>query len=99
MAKKGFVRGGGAIAGVVLEEHLGHVCSLHNLNSRKKHPTISDFYQLFKDNSIIDISQWRFIQHFGDLRNQCVHNNDREPTKQEVVELVEGVEKVIKTIF
>lgn len=99
LAKKGFTRGGGAISGVVLERHLGHVCALHNLKSRKKHPSISDYYQLLKDNDIIDTPKWRFIQHLGDLRNLCDHNKDREPTKDDVLELVEGVEKIIKTVY
>lgn len=99
LAKKGFVRGGGAIAGVVLEKHLGHVCTLHALKSRKKNPSIADFYQLLKENNIIDTAKWRFIQHLGDIRNLCDHNKDREPTKEDVLELVEGVEKVIKTVF
>jgi hypothetical protein len=99
LAKKGFVRGGGAIAGVVLEKQLGHVCSLHGLKSRKKYPSISDFYQLLKENNIIDTAKWRFIQHLGDIRNLCDHNKEREPTNEDVLELIEGVEKVIKTVF
>ena len=99
LAKKGFYRGGGAIAGVVLEKHLCHVCEMHGHKSRKKHPTISDYYQFLKENDIIDTPKWRFIQHLGDQRNLCDHNKDREPTKDEVLELVEGVEKVIKTVF
>ncbi|MVF14973.1 hypothetical protein FT643_22875 [Ketobacter sp. MCCC 1A13808] len=99
LAKKGFNRGGGAIAGVVLEKHLGHVCEIHGLKSRKKHPSIGDFYQILKENDIIDTPKWRFIQHLGDLRNLCDHGKDREPTKDDVLELVEGVEKVIKTVF
>lgn len=99
LAQKGFVRGGGAIAGVVLEKHLGHVCSLHNLKTKKKHPSISDFYKMLKDNNIIDTAKWRFIQHLGDLRNLCDHNKNREPTKKDVLELIEGVEKIIKTVF
>jgi hypothetical protein len=99
LSKKGFVRGAGAIAGVVLEKHLGHICSVHGLKSRKKHPSISDFYQLLKENNIIDTPKWRFIQHLGDIRNLCDHSKDRDPTKNDVIELVEGVEKVIKTVF
>lgn len=99
LAKKGFVRGGGAIAGVVLEKHLGHVCDIHGLKSRKNHPSIADYYQLLKENDVIDTPKWRFIQHLGDLRNLCDHNKDREPTKEDVIELVEGVQKVIKTVF
>lgn len=99
LSKKGFVRGAGAIAGVVLEKHLGHVCEMHSLKSRKKHPSISDFYQMLKENEIIDTPKWRFIQHLGDLRNLCDHPKDREPTKEDVLELIEGVEKIIKTVF
>lgn len=99
IAKRGFTRGGGAIAGVVLEKHLGHVCDMHGLKTRKKNPSISDFYQMLKEAEVIDTAKWRFIQHLGDLRNICDHGKEREPTKEDVFELVEGVEKVIKTVF
>jgi len=98
LAKNGFFRAGGAVAGVVLERHLGHVCENHGLKSRKAHPSIADYYQLLKGAEIIDVPTWRFIQHLGDIRNLCDHGGDREPTKEDVLELVEGVEKVIKTV-
>ena len=78
---------------------MGHVCELHKLSSRKKHPSISDFYQLLKENEIIDTPTWRFIQHLGDIRNLCDHNKEKEPTKEDVLDLIKGVEKVIKTVF
>ena len=96
---KGFVRGAGAIAGVVIEKHLGHVCSKHGLKTRKKHPTINDFNQMLKDGDIIDTPTWRFVQHLGDLRNLCDHNKDREPGKDDVEELIAGVLKISKTLF
>ncbi|WP_299267177.1 hypothetical protein [uncultured Psychrosphaera sp.] len=99
LSNKGFIRGAGAIAGVVLEKHLGHVCETHSLKSRKKHPSISDFYQMLKENEIIDTPKWRFVQHLGDLRNLCDHPKEREPTKDDALELIEGVGKVIKTVF
>jgi len=97
--KKGFVRGAGAVAGVVLEKHLGHVFMKHGLKTRKKHPTINDYNQTLKDNDVIDTPTWRFIQHLGDLRNLCDHNKDRVPKKEEVDDLIAGVVKIIKTIF
>ena len=96
--RKGFVRGAGAIAGVVLEKHLGHVFSKHGLKTRKKVPSINDYNQLLKDNSVIDTATWRFIQHLGDLRNLCNHIKDREPTIEEVNDLIEGVSKITKTL-
>mgnify|MGYP000892592559 CR=1 FL=1 len=97
--KKGFTRGAGAIAGVVLEGHLSQVCENHKIKVTKKKPTISDYNQLLKDNDVIEIPTWRFIQGLADLRNLCDHNKKREPKKEEIDELINGVEKVTKTIF
>jgi hypothetical protein len=99
LATNGFFRAGGAVAGVVLEKHLGHVCENHGLKSRKAHPTISDYNQLLKEAEVVDIPKWRFIQHLGDVRNLCDHNRGRDPTKEDALELVEGVAKVIKTVL
>lgn len=97
--KKGFARGAGAIAGVVLEKHLDQVCENHNFKINKKDPGINDHNQLLKDNNIIEVKDWRFIQRLADLRNLCDHNKKGEPKKEEIEELIAGVEKISKTIF
>jgi len=97
--KKGFTRGTGAVVGVVLEKHLSQVCENHKIKVTKQKPTINDFNQLLKDNDVIEMPTWRFIQHLADLRNLCDHNKEREPRKEEIEELINGVEKVTKTIF
>lgn len=99
LAKNGFLRAGGVMAGVVLEGHLGKVCATHSLRTRKKNPTISDWNDLLKGAAVIDVPVWRFIQRLGDLRNLCAHDNLREPTKDEVTELIDGVGKVSKTVY
>lgn len=99
LSKKGFLRAAGAIAGVVLEGHLKQVCINHNIVIKKTNPTISDFNQLLKDNEIIETHDWRFIQRLGDIRNLCDHKKQQEPTKEEIEELIKGVEKIIKTLF
>jgi hypothetical protein len=96
---KGFVRAAGALAGVVLERHLLDVCNNHKIKVAKKKPVLNDFNQLLKDNSVIEIPTWRFIQHLADLRNLCDHDKKQEPTKKEIEELINGVEKITKTIF
>ena len=96
---KGFVRGAGAVAGVVLERHLGNVCAKHNLKTRKKRPTINDYNQLLKDTGTIDTPTWRFIQHLGDLRNLCDHSGPKEPEQSQVDDLISGVSKITKTLF
>ena len=97
--KQGFTRGAGAMAGVVLEKHLAHVCEQHKLKPARKNPTIFVLNQLLQDNNIIDIAQSRFIQRLGDLRNLCDHDRETEPTQDHVNDLIEGTDKVIKTVF
>ena len=97
--KKGFTRGAGAVAGVVLEGHLLQVCSNHKIPVKKNDPTINDLNQLLKDNGIIETPNWRSIQYLGDLRNRCDHKKQKEPTKEEIEELIQGVEKISKTLY
>lgn len=97
LLKNKFARGAGAIAGVVLEGHLKQVCENHNLS--KKSGTISALNDILKAANVIELSQSRHIQFLGDLRNKCGHRNATEPTVDEVGELIDGVAKVIKTIF
>lgn len=99
LAKKGFLRASGAIAGVVLEKHLSVICENHGLKSKKKAPSINDLNQLLKDNDVIDTPEWRKIQYLGDIRNMCDHGKDREPNKEEITDLIDGSVKVMKTIF
>src|SRR5690606_16568401 len=96
---KGFVRGAGAIAGVVIEKHLLQVCFNHNINITKKNPSISDFNDKLKTEDVYETPIWRKIQHLGDLRNLCDHNKDKEPTREQVAELIDGVDNIIKTIY
>lgn len=99
LLKNKFFRAAGAVAGVVLEKHLKQVCVNHNLSLAKKDPTINDFNEILKSNQIVDVPQWRYIQHLGDLRNLCDHNKKKEPTDTDVYDLINGVEKLTKTLF
>lgn len=99
LLKNGFFRGAGATTGVVLEKHLEQVCISHNIPIRSKHPTIITYNDALKNNNVIDVPTWRFIQRLGDLRNLCDHSKDREPQKEEVHELIEGIGKITKTVF
>lgn len=98
LLKMGFLRASGAICGVVLEKHLADVAIAHDIVIKKKAPTISDYIDAFKDN-VYDTVEWRRMQRLGDLRNLCDHNKYREPTKDEVEELIGGTDRVLKTIF
>jgi len=63
--KKGYERGAGAIAGVVLEGHLLTICEQHKITS-SKNPSIGDLNDLLKKSDVLDIANWRFVQHLGD---------------------------------
>ena len=87
------------MAGVVLESHLTQVCENHKIKITKKDPAVNDLNDLLKNNDIIEVSTWRFIQHLGDLRNKCNHKKKIDPTQQEIEELIEGVAKIAKSVF
>lgn len=97
--KKGFTRGAGAVAGVVLESHLSQACDNHKIKVTKKNPTINDLNQLLKDNEVIEMTTWRLIQHLADLRNLCDHKKKRDPKTEDIDELIKGVGKITKTLF
>ena len=96
--KKGFSRAAGAMVGVVLEKHFATVIKAHALVMSKKNPCINDYNQKLKDENVIDIPTWRFIQRLGDLRNLCDHAKGVEPSREDIDELISGVDKIMKTV-
>jgi hypothetical protein len=94
----GHLRAAGAVAGVVLEGHLAQVCSQRSVAIRKKAPHISDFNDALKNAGVFDVVQWRRVQGLADIRNLCDHKKQRDPTQDEVDELISGVDKAIKTL-
>jgi hypothetical protein len=99
LAKNKFSRAAGAVAGVVLEKHLQQVCANHDVTVSKKAPGISDLNELLKTAGVLDVPLWRFIQHLADIRNICDHGKAVEPTATQVADLIDGVDKVVKTVF
>lgn len=97
--KKGFVRGAGALSGVVLEKHLLQVCHNHDIKVTKRDATINGYNQLLKNSEVIETKEWRFIQHLADLRNLCDHKKKKDPEKKDVDELIKGTDKILKTIY
>ena len=99
LSKKNHLRAAGTLAGVTLETHLSKVCANHGIKFRKKNPTISDYNEELKKQSIIDVPTWRLIQRLGDIRNLSAHSKEREPTKDEIEDLIRGCEKLIAEVF
>jgi hypothetical protein len=98
LLKHKFSRAACAIAGVILEKHLRQVCDDHGITVSKRKPGIADLNELLKANSVIDVPQWRHISLLGDIRNLCDHNKQKEPTVEQVTDLIDGTDKVLKTI-
>lgn len=96
--KNKFYRAAGAVGGVVREKHLSQVCSDHKIKIAKKHPSINDLNEALKAAGVIDVPQWRHISMLGDIRNICDHNKLKEPTEAQVNDLIDGADKVLKTI-
>ena len=92
------LRAGGALAGVVLERHLQRVAENHGVVLKRKDPTIADLNEPLKEKSVYGVSVWRKIQYLADLRNLCAHKKAEEPTEQQVSELIDGVNGIIKTV-
>lgn len=99
LLNKGFLRGAGAITGVVLEGHLSEVCGQHDVKLGRKKKTISNLNNALKKNNVIDTKTWRKIQHLGDIRNLCDHKKKKDPETDDIEELIKGVRKITKTIF
>lgn len=94
-----FTRASGALTGVVLEHHLLQVCHNHSIKITKKNPCISDLDDQLKNEQIIELAQWRNIQYLGDIRNLCDHDKQKEPTEDQVNDLIEGTKKIVKNLF
>ena len=99
LLKSGFLRSSGVMAGVVMERHLALCCENHGIKIRKSKPTIGDLNDRLKEADIIDLPSWRSNQYLGDIRNICVHKSLAEPTKEQVNDLLDGVAKLIKTLY
>jgi uncharacterized protein (UPF0332 family) len=99
LLKNGFIRPAGALAGVVLERYLKELCVKHEINLKKKKPAMADYYESLKAAGIIDPILWRKIQNLTDIRNYCDHAKERDPTKDEVGDLISEVEKIIARVM
>jgi hypothetical protein len=99
LSEHGFLRAAGSIAGVILERHLRQVLVNHEIDFQKSEPTLNDFNDQLKRAGLVDVPAWRQIQRLADVRNLCSHSKQREPHKKEVDELIDGVDRVVRSLF
>lgn len=94
----GYYRASGVICGVIIERHLHLVCNNHNVKPKTKKPTISEFSQCLKSNNIIETYRWRLIDTMGDIRNICSHKSNKEPTREDIIKLIQGTKDIVNEI-
>lgn len=99
LLKGNYLRAAGAVAGVILEKHLSQVCENHSIKVTKKNPSIGDLNDALKNADVIDTPRWRATQHLADIRNLCDHAKSKDPTNDQVEELIDGVARVLRTLF
>ena len=92
-------RASGALAGVVLEGHLQKVSVQHGVQVTKKAPTIADLNDPLKQAGIYDQPTWRKISFLADIRNLCSHQKGIDPKSEQIAEMIDGVNWVIKNVF
>jgi hypothetical protein len=99
LLKTGHVRAAGALSGVVVERHLSMIAASRSVSTSKPDPTISELNDALKKAGVVDLVTWRAIQRLGDIRNLCAHSKSREPTADEAQELIDGADKLVKTLL
>jgi hypothetical protein len=99
LLENGHLRAAGVVTGVVLEGHLKTICLKNSITLSKSKPTLSDYYQELYKAKIIDNSERTRLEHLASLRNLCAHKGNREPDKQEVLDLIEGTQKVMAVVI
>ena len=95
--ENGDSRAAAAMAGVVLEQHLRIVLKAHSVRMRKKNISINDYAFVLKDKGIAEFPAWRTVQRLGDLLE--LYRREDESNEEDVKELINGVDKIIKTVF
>ena len=98
LLKANHLRSAGIVCGVVLETHLKDVCAVHEVELGKKDSTIGDYNDALRSKGVYDVPTWRLIQRLADIRNICGHRKERDPKLDEVEDLVDGTDKIIKEI-
>jgi len=99
LRKNNYIRSAGVLCGVILEGHFKSIAMRRKIKITQRNPTISGYNDDLRNAGVYDIPQWRKISYLADIRNLCGHKKEREPTDEDVDELIIGTEKVIKEVF
>ncbi len=88
------IRAAGSLAGVILEKSLSDILQKHNVKNINKNSTINQLNDLLKQNHLIDDNMHKKITYLSGIRNCCTHQKEKEPTKEEVDELINETDSI-----
>ncbi len=97
LARNGYLRPAGSLAGLSLEAHLKGVAEKRQLKLPKR-PGISDLNIALQSAGLVESSLFSKVRHLCELRNKCVHDKGGNPTKSDLEELISGVANIIKRV-
>ena len=80
----------------MLEKHLKKLLTAHRIGIPKQNATIGDLNDLLRKNGIFDTPTWRKVSYLADIRNICSHEKGVEPTREQVIELIDGINWLVK---
>jgi len=97
LCSNGFLRPAGVLAGVIPERHLKNLLRKHTPPIKySKKAGLGKLNDLCKD-SVFELATWRKVRYLADLRHVCGHDKAREPTADEVGDLINGVRDIVKS--
>lgn len=89
------LRAAGCIAAVELERRLKAIAPTPVVSGRRD-PSLEDYNQSAYKANVIDQATWTLITNLAVTRKRCVHVLDREPEHDEVRDLIDGVEGILR---
>lgn len=96
LIKNKHYRSAAIICGNVLEKFLQQVCHSNMLKLSKRNPSINEYNDVLKKQEVYDFYTWRSIQGMGDFVKNCLSIKKPDPLQEDVMDLLEGVTKVIR---
>lgn len=91
-------RAAGCVAGIELERRLKALCLAGSVPITDKLPSLADYNQALRKAKVYPQATWRKIDALLDLRNRCAHVLELEPTPAHALELVDGIEEVLRVL-
>jgi hypothetical protein len=95
---RGQHRAAGALAGVLLEIHLAKVATKYRVTIAPTSSGLATLNTALKRGGMYDAAVWRFIDSLGALGHACVYAPAYEPTVDDLIELLHGVQLIRKRV-